>query len=157
MTVFDASDVERWRRSPAAFIEEELHDPETSEPFKLNRAERRFLRKAFTLSQDGRLKYPELLYSAPKKSGKTAYGAMLVLYVVLVLGGPYAEGYCVANDLEQAQGRVFQAIKRIIKASPLLRDRANVTASKIEFPETGEDELTVIRYPFVFRKAGGGK
>jgi len=26
---------------------------------------------------------------------------------VLLFGGKYAEGYCVANDLEQAQGRVF--------------------------------------------------
>ena len=49
----------------------------------------------------------------------------------------YAEAYCVANDFDQAQGRVFQAISRIIEASPLLRDSAKVTANKIEFPSTG--------------------
>ena len=62
---------------------------------------------------------------------------MIVLYVVLVLGGRFAEGYCVANDLEQAQGRVFQAIRRIVSISPALAEEAATTASKIEFPETG--------------------
>ena len=33
------------------------------------------------------------------------------------------------HDLEQAQGRVFQAIARIIAASPLLRKAAKVTAN----------------------------
>jgi hypothetical protein len=89
------------------------------------------------LDPDGRLLYPELLYSCPKKSGKTAFAAMVVLYVVLVLGGKFAEGYAVANDLEQAQGRVFQALRRIVEASPLLRDEAVITASRIEFPTTG--------------------
>jgi phage terminase large subunit-like protein len=62
---------------------------------------------------------------------------MAVLYLVIALGGPYAEGYCAANDFDQAQGRVFQAIARIIGASPLLRDSAKITTNKIEFPSTG--------------------
>jgi hypothetical protein len=32
---------------------------------------------------------------------------MLLLTTTLVFGGRFAEGYAVANDLEQAQGRVF--------------------------------------------------
>jgi hypothetical protein len=58
-------------------------------------------------------------FSGPKKSGKTAFGAMLVFYVIVALGGRYAEAYCAANDFEQSQGRVFQAIGRILDASPL--------------------------------------
>jgi len=34
------------------------------------------LRLAFKLDEHGRLLYPELLYSCPKKSGKTAFGAV---------------------------------------------------------------------------------
>jgi hypothetical protein len=30
---------------------------------------------------------------------------MIALYVVLVLGNRFAEGYCLANDLEQSTGR----------------------------------------------------
>ena len=124
-------------RDPVAFIERVLVNPETGKPFKLNRAQRRFLARCLATTSDGRLRYPELLFSAPKKSGKTAFAAMLTLFVVLVLGGPYAEGYCVANDFEQAQGRVFQAIARIVEASPLLRAAATITANKITFASTG--------------------
>jgi phage terminase large subunit-like protein len=135
--VSDAAVLTRWRADPVAFVREVLVDPETGQPFVLYPAQERFLREALTLTPDGRLRYPELVYGAPKKSGKTALAAFIVLYVILVLGGPYAEGYCVANDLEQAQGRVFQAIARMIEASPLLRDSATITGSKITFLATG--------------------
>lgn len=123
----------RWRTDPVAFIREVLIDPETGAPFELYPAEVEFLRAALTLTADGRLPYPELVFSAPKKSGKTALAALFAVYLVVVLAGPYGEAYCCANDLEQSQGRVFQAIGRIIQASPLLRDSAKITASKIEF------------------------
>ena len=126
-----------WKRDPIAFIREVPRDPETGKPFELYPTQERFLREGLTPTSDGRLLYPELLYSAPKKSGKTATAAMVVLYVIVCLGGPYAEAYCCANDYEQAQSRVFQAICRIIEASPLLRSSARITASKIEFPSTG--------------------
>ncbi len=122
---------------PVLFCQQILHNPETRKPFVLTRAERRFLRRAFILLANGRLGYPELVFSAPKKSGKTAFGAMIVLHVVRMLGGMYAEAYCIANDLEQSQGRVFTAIRRIVEASPMLRDDATITQSKIEFASTG--------------------
>lgn len=137
MKALDTTDLAAWRKDPVAFIEGELHDPETEQPFKLNRAEVRFLRKALRFTRDGKLRYPEMVFSAPKKSGKTGFAAMIVLYIVLVLGGPYAEAYCVANDFDQAQGRVFAAIRRMIEASPLLSGEAKITSSRIEFPSTG--------------------
>ena len=127
----------KWRRDPVAFVSEVLRNPETGKPFELYPAEMRFLREGLTLTAGGRLPFPELLYSAGKKSGKSAFAAMATLYVVVCLGGPYAEAYCVANDFEQAQGRVFQAIARIIEASPMLRSSAKITANRIEFLSTG--------------------
>lgn len=132
-----STDLDRWKREPDSFICEVLIDPETHKPFELYPAQKRFLREAFTLTPEGRLKYPEMIYSACKKSGKTGFAAMIVIYVIVCLGGPYAEAYCVANDFQQAQGRVFQAIARIIEASPMLRDSAKITADKIEFTSTG--------------------
>jgi phage terminase large subunit-like protein len=127
----------RWRCDPCAFICEVLIDYETGKPFELYPAQVRFLREALTLRPDGTLPYSELVHSCPKKSGKTATSAMAMLYVIIVLGGPYAEGYCVANDYEQAQGRVFQAIARIIEKSPLLKHSAKITGDKILFASTG--------------------
>jgi phage terminase large subunit-like protein len=121
---------------PVEFNERVLVNPEDGRPFALTEAERVFLAHAFRVGEDGRLVYPELLFSAPKKSGKTTFGAMVALYAVVVLGGRFAEGLCVANDLEQAAGRVFQAVKRIVGASPLLkREVVAVTAGRVEFAD----------------------
>jgi hypothetical protein len=126
--------LERWRANPISFIEEVLVNPETGEPFELLPAERQFLQHAFKTTPDGRLLYQELHYGAIKKSGKTDFAAMFALPMLLLFGDRFAEGYALANDLEQAQSRVFQAIKRIVAASPLLKREAKITANQITFP-----------------------
>jgi phage terminase large subunit-like protein len=142
----------RWRADPATFVREALINPETNQPFELYPAEERYLREGFTVDAAGRLPFPELVFSGPKKTGKTGFAAIIVLYVVVVLGGPYAEAYCVANDFDQAQGRVFQAIARIIEASPKLRDSAKITANRIEFLNSGS---TIIAIASDFAGAAG--
>lgn len=129
--------VDRWRSDPVAFITDVLRDPQTGRPFALYPAQVEFVRRAFTLRPDGSLPYPELIFSAPKKSGKTGLAAMLAIYVAIVIGGRLAEVYCLSNDYEQSVGRVFEAARRIVEASPLLRDSAKVTADRIEFTSTG--------------------
>lgn len=133
----DAATLARWKADPVAFIDEVLIDPETGWPFALYEAQKRFLRAALRLTREGRLPYPELVFACPKKSGKTGLAAMAMIYVIVVLGGRFAEGYAVANDLEQAQSRVFQAVARILEASPLLRDAVKATGSRVEILSTG--------------------
>jgi phage terminase large subunit-like protein len=128
------SSIEEWRSDPVGFIETVLHNPETGKPFELLAAERDFLAHAFQFGDDGRLRYPEQCFAAPKKSGKTGFAALHMLATVLLFGDRFAEGYALANDLEQAQSRVFQAIRRIVEASPLLKREAKITADKIVFP-----------------------
>lgn len=60
-----------------------------------------------------------------------------MLTTTLLYGGRYAEGYCCANDLEQAQGRVFQVCRRICETSPYLKREAEITANRITFPQSG--------------------
>ena len=119
--------LKRWRANPTSFIETVLCDPETGKTFKLLDAERDFLKHAFQLDADGHLLYPEQVFGAPKKSGKTGFAALHMLTTILLFGGRFAEAYALANDQEQATSRVFQAIKRIVKASPLLRRGAEIT------------------------------
>jgi len=131
------ADVARWKKDPVAFIEEVLVDPETKKPFQLYEGERDFVARGFTLTPDGHLPFPEMVFSSGKKSGKTGIGACKGIYVAAVIGGPFAEVYCLANDYEQASSRVFQACVRIITASPLLRGSVKITKDRILFPATG--------------------
>jgi phage terminase large subunit-like protein len=123
-----------WRKHPIVFIETCLINPETGAPFELLPAERQFLEHAFQIGPNGKLLYNEWLYSCPKKSGKTTFEALIVLTMTLLYGGAFPESYILANSLEQGRGRVFEICTRIVQASPLLRDEAQVTAETIKFP-----------------------
>ena len=132
MARIDPRSLHRWRAAPTSFVEEVLIDPETNRPFVLLPAERQFLAHAFRTGADGRLLYPELIYACPKKSGKTTFaGIITITIIVLYQGGRFGEAICCANDYEQSVGRVFQMVRRIIEASPLLRADAKITADKI--------------------------
>ena len=48
-----------------------------------------------------------------------------------LFGGRFGEAICAANAFEQSVSRVFQQIRRIIEASPLLRANAKVLQDKI--------------------------
>ena len=145
--------LERWRAEPQRFIAEVLRDPETNRSFELLPAEQAFLAHMFATDDDGRLKYPELVYSSIKKSGKTTFAAITTIVIVLLFGGRYSEGYVVANDLEQAVSRVFEMIRRIVEASPLLAAEAKVTADKITFVTTG---ATITALASDYASAAGG-
>lgn len=99
--------------------------------------EQEFLRRAFTLTPEGRMPFTELCFSAGKKSGKTGLGAIIAIYTALYLSPQRGEIYCLANDLEQSTSRVFKAIASILSASPLLRRSAAIAATKITFRSTG--------------------
>lgn len=58
----------------------------------------------------GRRKYSEWVFGAIKKSGKSAFAAVLILTVLLLFAGPYAEGITVANGREQAASRAFRSL-----------------------------------------------
>jgi phage terminase large subunit-like protein len=149
----DHATLDRWRANPAAFLEEVMVDPETKRPFVLLSAEREFLKHAFTFNDDGRLRYPEQVFGAPKKSGKTAFAALHALTLILLHGGAYPEAVCVANDYEQAVGRVFTAIRRIVECSPLLRAEAKVSSDRITFPAL---DATVTAIASDYAGAAGG-
>jgi hypothetical protein len=130
--------LETWRSDPIAFVCDFCRNPETGRPFELYPAEVRFLREALTLTAWGQLPYSELVYSAPKKSGKTALAAMIVLYVIICLGGAYAEAYCLSNDFDQSVGRVYQQIVRMLDPRRTRQSKlVKITNNVITFPSTG--------------------
>ena len=60
-------------------------------------AERAFLEHAFAIGADGKLLYSEWVYSAPKKSGKTTFAALIVITMVLLFGGSFPEAFALAK------------------------------------------------------------
>jgi phage terminase large subunit-like protein len=143
----------QWRADPCGFIERVLYNPAEGAPFVLLDAERAFVNHAFKFNDDGKLMYSEWLYSCPKKSGKTTFAAIVCLVVILLYGGHYPEATLAANDQDQAVGRVFEMARRIVMASPLLRDAARITQDKITFPTLN---ATITAIPVSFAGAAGG-
>jgi phage terminase large subunit-like protein len=119
---------------PVAWNQYYLKNPETGEPFVLYEEQKQFLREAFTPDPATlKLKYDEVIFSAPKKRGKTSTCAMVLLYVIAALGDERAEGYVASNSREQSADRVFADCAAIVKASPVLSAVTNVRNDAIEF------------------------
>jgi phage terminase large subunit-like protein len=139
-----ARQLARYQRAVAAFIEEQLYDPITGKTVELLPAEREFIEHAFKIDPvTGRLLYPEQVYGAIRKSGKTAFAGYMMLAACLLFGGPLFEGYCCSNDLDQSVGRVFAAIASIVKASPLLKG-AEILRDRINFPDFGDGFIAAL-------------
>ena len=92
-----------------------------------------FMRHAFALDDDGRLQVSRAgVRRAEEDAARRRSLRMIVLVMVLLRNdGRFAEGYCVANDFDQAQSRVFTVIRRIVEVSPLLKAEARITADRI--------------------------
>lgn len=82
--------------------------------------QRRILLDITTRNAAGKLPYTTIVYSAPKKSGKTAIAGMFAQWFAFTEPSPN-EVYVMANDLEQAQGRIFRAIWKSLWANPATR------------------------------------
>ena len=98
------------------FYIEDRSDPETAQPLgpgpiALADHQRRIVRAALERDGSGRFRWTTVVYSAPKKSGKTRIAAMVAAWLAQT-SGQYAEVYCLANDGKQSADRVLAAIKK---------------------------------------------
>ena len=90
-------------------------DPFTGEflppgPLKLAEHQRRLINEALSRRSDGTLKYSTVIYSAPKKSGKSALSAAIVLYFAYHRSNSFV--YCLANDGKQSADRLYGPIHK---------------------------------------------
>jgi len=117
------------------FLVKGSYDPVTDEskpvgPLKLLQHQKDILGHTFTLDEEtGKFPYTTVIYSAPKKSGKTTVAAAIGTW--FALQGPAAqEIYCLASDLEHAQGRAFSDIAFNLRRQEIAIPRK----SRVEFP-----------------------
>jgi phage terminase large subunit-like protein len=90
--------------------------------------QKHILGHCLTPDEDGRFPYETIIYSCPKKSGKTAIAASIGCY----FGEEAPEGseiYTLANDLEQAEGRAMREMKFHSEKSGL-----ETTKYRIDYP-----------------------
>lgn len=104
---------------------------EDHQPLRLEPHQRAILEEAFGFDADGQLKYKTIVYSAIKKSGKTAINALVCLWWAHCLDQNPDEIICAANDLEQSSSRVFDAAKGFIERNPALKAEADITRNLI--------------------------
>lgn len=99
------------------FYVDRPRDPITAEilppgPIQLAEYQKRILREALSRNDNGLLKYSTIVYSEPKKSGKTAIGAAVGMYAAYVNNA--VNIYCLANDGKQSADRIYNAMARCI-------------------------------------------
>lgn len=95
------------------FAHKNFYIPENSFPIKLLPHQQSLLRYALDPDRN----YQTIVYSTVKKSGKTAIAGLVARWVAETWG-QRNEVYLVANDLEQARGRIFQAATTSIELTP---------------------------------------
>lgn len=122
--------INRYATDPVAFIDALVKKSELGKPFRLMPHQREILRLAFQFDVDGRLPYDTIMYSCPKKSGKTTENAALTLWWALTQESDNEILIC-ANDFDQAQARVFKTITRLLKRNPELGHGAAIQSDKI--------------------------
>jgi len=71
----------------------------------------RILRHCLTPKEDGTLPYRRIILAEPKKSGKTLLAAAIGTWYIREVGPSGSEVYVCANDIEQAEARVFAAMR----------------------------------------------
>jgi len=110
---------------------------EDGKPIRLESHQKRILNRAFEFDTEGKLRYSTIVYSCPKKSGKTTVGAIVALWMAYEVE-PKGEVICCANDEEQSVGRTFKMARQMIERSPVLMDRIKqITRTEITLKDGG--------------------
>lgn len=129
-----------WMRENVFWVKE-FWDPEAQEMsagdpvspggrLVLDAFQERILGYPLTEGADGRFPITTLVYSCRKKSGKTTIAASIAAWYA-DQSAPGTEIYVIANDKEQAAGRVFQDLTFHYKHE---MPEAHITAYRIELP-----------------------
>jgi phage terminase large subunit-like protein len=94
------------------FAAKSFYIPETERPLQLMKHQSVILDYAFDLKHN----FSTIVYSSVKKSGKTAIAALVARWIAETWGR--SEVLALANDMEQARGRIYQKVLDSIEMDP---------------------------------------
>ena len=118
---------------------------------KLWPAQKDLLEKFYSLDENKRRKYNELLFDAGRKGGKTTCAALIILTELMrlllipnpqehygILAGTNITLFMSAAGEKQTLRTIFPRVRQLLESSPFFMsfaDSVNVTHGKIEFPK----------------------
>ncbi len=120
---------ESYRRDIVEWAEDNYYIEDTEQPIVFEPHQRAIMRYCFTRDADGRFPFRTIIYSAPKKSGKTAMAGVVVRWAG-EFWQRFGEILCIGNDADQAQGRAFKAVHTSIELSPSFDRKHQVLPGK---------------------------
>ena len=123
---------------------------EDNQPLHLEDHQRAILDEAFRCDEDGRLVYRTILYSCPKKSGKTAINGLVCLWWGFCVQPP-DEIIIASNDLDQSISRTFDTVKGFIKRNPVLKEKAELQRLLIRL----DNDTTIKAIPNDYQSESG--
>lgn len=117
---------------PVAWIQQNFHIPETGGPMRLYPSQAEPLREALSRGPDGKFNYSTVLWGAIKKSAKSSIAAAVGMW--FAMRKPLSSIKVLGNDLDQAQSRVYEYMRRSVLLRPDWKDSIQVNNYKMTFP-----------------------
>ena len=111
-------------QDPVEWIERYFFIPELNGPIVLGEYQKQAIHEAMKKDDDGLMLYTMIVWSDIKKSIKSCVAAAMGLWVAFTR--PWASVKVIANDLKQADSRVFFYMRRAIELNPEIAMLASV-------------------------------
>ena len=102
---------------PVQWLEENFYLGSTGQLATIYPHQKCILRLMFQRNARGRLKYRAMIYSAIKKSGKSAIAGMLARWMAETQVR-FGEIFTIGNDLSQARDRSFREVRQSLETDP---------------------------------------
>lgn len=125
------------------WAEKNYYIKETGQPIKLMPYQKAVLRYIFQRDEQGCFRFQTVIWSQPKKSGKTTISGILARWAAETWGR-YQDVFCIGNDLNQAKEKAFEFVKVSIELNPafdakkmVLPDKWLLKAESMECIATG--------------------
>ena len=127
---------------PVTWIQNNFYIPETKAPITLYESQIVPLREALRRDDAGRFLYSTVLWSAIKKSAKTALAASVAMW--FAWRTPRARIKVMGNDQRQAQSRVYEAMVTSVRLREDWRRSIKINLYDMTFPNDSRIEAIAV-------------
>jgi phage terminase large subunit-like protein len=127
---------------PVRWIQKNFYIPETNGPMELFAFQQAGLREALAIDDNGLYRYSTVVWSALKKSAKSSIAGAVALW--MAWQKPWSTVKIIANDLKQADSRVFYYIRRCLTLNPEMDKLVHRVNYKITLPNNSTIEAIPI-------------